>query len=54
MKHLINSEPLQISTMELFAKIVENVHLKPLTVLAKRSILNARLGPKCASASGYS
>ena len=42
-----------MSGMELLAKIVKNVHLKPLTILAKSSILDIQLGPKCASAGGY-
>ena len=36
-----------------FRKIVCNVNLKTLTILAKRSIFDAWLGPKCASADVY-
>ena len=41
---------LQTSMMVLLIKIVSKVTLKALTVLAKRLILYARLGPGCASA----
>ena len=43
---------LQTSTMKLFAKIGSNVNLKPLTIFAKRSILDAWLLPKSASTGG--
>ena len=33
---------------EPFAKIISNVNLKPLTVLAKSSILDIWIGPECA------
>ena len=39
--------------MEVSAKIVSNVDLKPLTILTKSSILDALLGPKLASAVEY-
>ena len=40
-KHRINSGPIQTSKIEIFAKIVGNVNLKPLIILAKMSILDA-------------
>lgn len=39
--------------MELLAKIVKKVHLKPLPILTKRSTLDTLLDPNCASADGY-
>ena len=44
---------LQTSTMVLLAKIFSNVNLKTSTVLAKRLILDAWLGPGRASADWY-
>lgn len=49
MKYFNNSGALLISTIEFLAKIVQNSHLEPLAILAKKSILDAWLGPKCAS-----
>ena len=43
--------PLQTSTMELSAIIVDSISFKPLAFLAKRSVLDVWLGPGCAS--GY-
>ena len=40
--------PLQTSTIELFAIIVDRISLKPLVFLAKRSMLDISLGPGCA------
>ena len=37
----------------LFAKIIGNFNLKPLTIFAKMSILYAWLGPECAFGYGY-
>ena len=36
--------PLQTSTIELFAIIVDSISLKPLTFLAKKSVLDIWLG----------
>ena len=44
---------LQTSMMVLLAKIVSNVNLITLDILVKRLILDAWLGPRCASADGY-
>ena len=41
---------LQASLMVLLTKIVSNVSLKTLTILAKRLILDAWQGPGCTSA----
>ena len=40
-------------TTLIFTKIVSNVDLKPLTILAKRSTIDAWLVPEHASAGGY-
>ena len=47
------SGPFPISATELSAKIGTNVNLKPLTIVGKRSILDARHDPECVSAGGY-
>ena len=39
--------------IELLAKIVSNVNLTTLTILLKRLIFDALLGPGCGSADGY-
>ena len=39
--------------MERFAKIVISINSKLLTILAKSSILDARLGPECVSTGRY-
>ena len=39
--------------VELFAKIVSNVHSRPLAILLKVSIWDAWVGPECTSAGGY-
>ena len=39
--------------MERFAKMFSDGYLKPLTILAKRSILDDWVGQECASASEY-
>ena len=39
--------------MEHFVKMFSNGYLKPLTILAKTSILDAWLGQECASAGEY-
>ena len=44
---------LQTSVMVMLVKIVSNVNLKTLTILAKRFILDAWLGPGCASVDWY-
>ena len=44
---------LQTSMMVLLTKIVSNINLKTLTILAKRLILVAWLGPGCAFTDGY-
>ena len=44
---------LPTSMMILLGKIVSNVNLKMSTIFAKRLILNAWLGPGCASADWY-
>ena len=41
---------LETSMTELLAKVVNNVNLITLTILAKKLILDAWLGPGCASA----
>ena len=54
--HLINSEPLQTSTKELFTKTDCNINLMLLPILAKKvqmRFLDSRLGPGCSSAGGY-
>ena len=40
--------PLQTSTIELYAIIVDRISLKPLVLLAKRSMLDILLGRGCA------
>lgn len=47
------SGPLQTSTVKLLTRIVNNINIKSLTVLAKRSISGAGLGPEFASADKY-
>ena len=49
----LNPGPLQTSAMELFAKILSKVNLPSLTIVAKRSALDALQGPEYASTSGY-
>ena len=44
---------LQTSMIKLFAKIVCKVNLKLLTILEKRSNLDASLGSECVPAAGY-
>ena len=39
--------------MDLFAKIVNDINLKPLTIVAKVFILDAWLGPESAPTGGY-
>ena len=39
--------------MELYAKTVGNINLKTLTILVKRFLLDAWLGPEYAPAGGY-
>ena len=39
--------------IELFAKKVNNVNLKPSTILGKKTILDVSGGPECSSTGGY-
>ena len=45
--------PIHKKCQELPSKIVKNVHLRPLTIPVKKSILDAWLSPKYAYAGGY-
>ena len=47
------SGPPQRFTVKLLTRIVNNINIKPLTVLAKRSISSAGLSPEFASADKY-
>ena len=47
------SGPKQTSTVKLLTRIVNNINIKSLTVLAKRSISDAGFGPEFASADKY-
>ena len=52
LEHINIQDPLEMPAIQLFEKMVRNVSFKPLAILEKRSILNARLRPECNSADG--